>query len=305
MSWLTKGGIRKLSELEIDVSKDWQAREITNLKAVVAGMTKGDLTARGDSVLVRISPGPTGHVLISAGPGKLPTWQPPAGPLERWIAASLESSIACGVAGVDESHEKVISPISSYEGITTPTEGPALAATPEAAIATVNQSAGETASPVSSPGYVVMDSVGGAVSDDGGMQTDETAQANSDTANDMTLLTVVPAVDDAYYLGYLSTFPAVWLRQGVSGAGDWTIAWEYWNGAAWVALPGVEDNGGGFRPGVDNTRYRIGFSIPGDWATTTVGGIANLYWIRGRVSSFVTMTTQPRGTRAWIERASG
>ena len=31
MSWLVKGGISKLSELEIDVDKDWNAKKIENL----------------------------------------------------------------------------------------------------------------------------------------------------------------------------------------------------------------------------------------------------------------------------------
>ena len=37
MSLLTKG-INRLSQLEIDVDKDWRAREIANLKAIAAGM---------------------------------------------------------------------------------------------------------------------------------------------------------------------------------------------------------------------------------------------------------------------------
>ncbi|MBA7707401.1 hypothetical protein ES703_116273 [subsurface metagenome] len=37
------GGIVRLSEIDIDGDKDWQGKKITNLKAVVDGMVKGDI----------------------------------------------------------------------------------------------------------------------------------------------------------------------------------------------------------------------------------------------------------------------
>jgi hypothetical protein len=57
MSWLTKAGIgiSKLSELEIDANKDWQAKEIQNIKAIVGGMAEGDIAYRGPSVLEKLS----------------------------------------------------------------------------------------------------------------------------------------------------------------------------------------------------------------------------------------------------------
>jgi len=57
MSWLTKAGIgiSKLSEIEIDADKDWQAREIRNLKAIVAGMVEGDIAYRGPGVLEKLA----------------------------------------------------------------------------------------------------------------------------------------------------------------------------------------------------------------------------------------------------------
>jgi len=48
------GGIVKLSELEIDDDKDWQGKKITNLKAIVDGMEKGDIVYRGDNILERL-----------------------------------------------------------------------------------------------------------------------------------------------------------------------------------------------------------------------------------------------------------
>jgi len=57
MSWLTKAGIgiSKLSEIEIDADKDWQAREIRNLKAIVTGMVEGDIAYRGPDVLEKLA----------------------------------------------------------------------------------------------------------------------------------------------------------------------------------------------------------------------------------------------------------
>ncbi len=48
------GGIVRLSEIEIDGDKDWQGKKITNLKAIAAGMVKGDTVCRGADILERI-----------------------------------------------------------------------------------------------------------------------------------------------------------------------------------------------------------------------------------------------------------
>jgi hypothetical protein len=139
--------------------------------------------------------------------------------------------------------------------------------------------------------------VGGAVADDGGVQTDETAAANNPTANDMTLLPAAPAVNDAYYFGYSAPWDWLRLNIGTAGAGIWTLAWEYWNGAAWAELPGVVDGTSHFGNSGEN---EVTFTRPGDWATTDVGGILGLYWIRARVSAYSSITTQPLGSQAWI-----
>lgn len=55
MSLLTKAGISKLSELEIDANKDWQAKEIENLKAIVASMVEGDIAYRGADVMEKLA----------------------------------------------------------------------------------------------------------------------------------------------------------------------------------------------------------------------------------------------------------
>lgn len=141
-------------------------------------------------------------------------------------------------------------------------------------------------------------SMQGAVADDGGAQTDQTAEANSAAANDMTLLPAGPAVNDAYYFGGRGPFSTLTLNIGTAGAGDWTITWEYWNGSAWVALAGVTDNTTHFRAAAGN-RTMV-FTQPSDWVRSTIGGLT-AFWIRGRVSAFVAVVTQPLGTQSWVQ----
>jgi hypothetical protein len=137
----------------------------------------------------------------------------------------------------------------------------------------------------------------GAVAEDGGVQTDETAEADNATPNDMNLLPAVPAVNDAYYFGHSALWDWLRLNIGTAGAGVWTIVWEYWNGAIWAGLPDIGDGTSHF--GNAGT-HEVAFTRPGDWAVTNVGGIAGLYWIRARVSSYTSIVTQPLGTQAWI-----
>ena len=113
----------------------------------------------------------------------------------------------------------------------------------------------------------------------------------------MTLLPAVPAVNDAYYFGANGAFNKLTVNIGTQGDGTWTITWEYWNGTAWVALAGVVDATTGFRAAVGNRD--VDFDRPADWARTAVNGVT-AFWIRGRVSAYTAVVTQPLGTQAWV-----
>lgn len=69
--------ITALSELEIDVDKDWQGFGITNLKELASGMKKGDVIVHDGSRLVKLSPDSSGNELTSEGPGHSATWKAP------------------------------------------------------------------------------------------------------------------------------------------------------------------------------------------------------------------------------------
>ena len=306
MSLLLKG-VARLSQLEIDTDKDWQAKEMTNLKTIAGAMSHGDIAFRGAGILEKLmaDAGKGYSFLRSRGPGLSPVWQDiesliqyMTGAVNR--AAAFDLSIQS--AAVSQVTQQASSPPGRMAvGVLSPPEpvltmdiitgpGGAVASTPLLDVPTLEVSRQVA---IGAP-------VGGAVADDGGAQSNETVQANNDTANDMTLLPPVPAVNDAYYFGRSSLWDWLELRMGIAGNGTWDIAWEYWNGAAWSPLVDVIDNTSGFR--VTGTRLVI-FTRPVDWAQTTVGGIANLYWIRARVSTYTSAVTQPKGNRAfaWIK----
>lgn len=134
----------------------------------------------------------------------------------------------------------------------------------------------------------------GAVLDDGGTTTDLTTEANSDTADDIDLLPPSPAVDDAFYFGRNETFDDIVIDISTAGSGTWSIVWEYWDGGSWVGTPTITDDTNGFRNGGKNT---VKWDVPGDWGKTDVGGITDLYWVRGRVETFSSISQQPLGER--------
>jgi len=140
-------------------------------------------------------------------------------------------------------------------------------------------------------------SMGGALADDGGVKTTETTASNNSTANDMTLLPAVPVADDAYYFGASDIFDLLRINIGTAGAGTWAIAWEYWDGDSWEAVSGLSDGTSGFT--VSGTQD-VKFTLPSNWALKTESSL-NLYWLRARVSSYTSITTQPKGTQSWTQ----
>ena len=296
-------GITKLSELEIDADKAWNAKEITQLKAIAEAMAKGDMVARGSDVMVKLTPGPISYVLTSQGAGKIASWHPPGGELKRYLPATIELTFDKAIVSVDKSHNKNVPLASEHKQAHEDAPAdyikrltPAVASThDEAAGITPDKTHNENA-PVTRK-YDLEIVVGGAVADDGGVQTDETAAAQNPTANDMTLLPAVPAVNDAYYFGYSKKFNVMILNIGTQGVGSWTIVWEYWNGTAWSALVDLTDGTTGFTAATG--KKEVSHTPQGDWVLTTIQAM-ELYWIRARVSAYTSITTQPLGTQSWI-----
>lgn len=137
-----------------------------------------------------------------------------------------------------------------------------------------------------------------AIADDGGVQTDETTGANDATANDMTLLPAVPAVTDRYHFMSNFQFDTIRLNIGTPGVGTWTITFKYSKAdGTYAALSGVTDGTTGFKAAAGN--HDVTFTVPTDWAIIEVDGI-NGYDIVAEVTAYTSITTQPKGTQAWV-----
>ncbi|MBA7542272.1 hypothetical protein ES705_34592 [subsurface metagenome] len=141
---------------------------------------------------------------------------------------------------------------------------------------------------------------GGIAHDDDGDDADETTETNNPTANDMHLLPSPGAAGDGFYFGLANPFDWVCINIGTPGAGVWTITWKYWNGITWAAVPLKYDEANHFRAATGKHWVALD-GRPGDWALTTILAL-NLYWIKGEVTSYTSMTTQPLGTQAWLGR---
>ncbi len=137
----------------------------------------------------------------------------------------------------------------------------------------------------------------GAFADDGGVITEETTGASTAAGLDLTLLPVVPAVDDAYYFGGHHEFTYLILAVGQAGVGTWTLTWEYYDGDSWEALADVTDNTDGY---INAGERSVSFARPIDWAEFTLLA-KTAFFIRARVSAYTDITTQPIGSQAEYE----
>ena len=113
--------------------------------------------------------------------------------------------------------------------------------------------------------------------------SDQTLDARDETgANDVSLFDTLPGFNHAFYFGGLTTFSKITIN--VSTAGDYNngAIWEYWTGSAWASLSGVIDPTNDFK----NAGWLVvSFTIPGDWATTTVNSQGPYFYVRLRFTS--------------------
>ena len=140
--------------------------------------------------------------------------------------------------------------------------------------------------------------VDGAVADDGGTEVIEVVEANEATTDDMQLTPAVPALNDAYYFGYRFPFSGLTVKNTTAATAG-TITWEYWNGAAWVALQGVTDGTASWVTAAGT--HDITWTMPRDWVAGGSGNAGTtpptLFWVRARASVAGDVAT---GDQAWI-----
>ena len=137
------------------------------------------------------------------------------------------------------------------------------------------------------------------IAEDGGAFTDETLAGVNNTTADMTLLPAVPVANDAYYFGHDEQFPSLKLdvTTAMTGTGN-TIVWEYYNGTIWTALSGVVDGTSGLETLGENY---VSWTLPGNWATTTVNTQGPFFYVRARLSATTTVTAVPVGRRVALD----
>lgn len=139
--------------------------------------------------------------------------------------------------------------------------------------------------------------VDAAIAEDGGVFTDETTEANEATSDDMTLFPAVPAAGvDRYNIGAESPFGRVDFDISTVGTGTYTVVFEYFNGTSFVALSGVVDGTTNFKTSGLNS---VSFTIPSDWAETTIDGQGPFFFIRAEIQAG-TVTAVPLGEQAFL-----
>ena len=136
-----------------------------------------------------------------------------------------------------------------------------------------------------------------AVSDDGGAQADDTADANDADINDMAISPATPVVGDAYYFGYRFPFNGFTVKYSTAATAGHAHAVEFWNGLAWAAVSGLTDPTNAFTAAAGT--YDITFTRPKNWTACAVLG-GTLYWIRCRVTAVPATPTGCSGDQAWI-----
>jgi len=282
MSLLTKAGITKLSELDIDAAPA-KAEDIVELILT----TQGDVLYRNVEAARLAAAYGVGYSFLHAkNTGKdEPEWMDIqeliayiTGGANRMIAPpTLVIPVPEISVKVEERHTGGKHTIDKSLSIPVPSIEVATA----------------TCSPLAVGAGIAHD-------DDPPTDTDETTATNNPTANDMHLLPSPAAVGDGFYFGLANPFDWVCLNIGTPGVGVWAITWKYWNGTTWTALPLKYDQTDNFRAAAG--KHWVHFDgRPGDWATTTILAYT-LYFIKGEVTAYTSMTTQPLGTQAWIGR---
>lgn len=122
----------------------------------------------------------------------------------------------------------------------------------------------------------------------GGVFTNHTSQAANLTAGDTQMIS---GSGSAAYFGMLTQFDTISYVLSTAGASG-KIAWEYWNGSAWMELT---DFYGVFAPTLTASGF-VSFDPPSDWATTSINGEGGAYYyVRARAR--VTYSAAPVATQ--------
>lgn len=135
--------------------------------------------------------------------------------------------------------------------------------------------------------------------------TDYTTAANNATTGDVALLGATGdwEVGDAFYVASPVPFTEVAFAISViADSGDDTmLVGEYWDGIAWATLPDWLDDSGSFR--IIGTQV-ASWTMPDDWARTTINSQGPWFFIRLRVTVAVASpVARPLASRIYLREA--
>ncbi len=145
------------------------------------------------------------------------------------------------------------------------------------------------------------------LTDDGGSFVNDTTDCTDAGTNDVAPFPDPAAIGDAFYIGNIGTidnrkiygkFNAVNITIGTSGNTSLTVAWQYWDGDSWEPLTFVRQDLVDFDEAAAADYWNT-FKPPTDWQNTVVNG-TRAYYIRVRVATFSSTTTQALVTQLWV-----
>ena len=117
---------------------------------------------------------------------------------------------------------------------------------------------------------------------------EETTDANSATAADVSPFPATEAAQDYAAFGFASRFDRLIFDYAGGTAGvAGVVSWEYWNGVAWAALGGVVDATAGFTTAVADG-LEVRWDVPSDWAKVSLNSTTAVYYVRARVTTVYT-----------------
>lgn len=104
------------------------------------------------------------------------------------------------------------------------------------------------------------------------------------TAGSASLFPAAAALGDYFAAGLISKFSTMTLNLTTPGVAG-VVAWEYWNGSAWAALPGIVDGSTNL---TGSGSVVVNWAIPSDWAAVILNASASLYYVRARITTHYT-----------------
>lgn len=131
--------------------------------------------------------------------------------------------------------------------------------------------------------------------------TDYTTAANNATDADVLTCPATEAIGDYIAFGHTKPFMSLVIdRAGCTAGTVGVVAWEYWNGSAWIALSSVSDGTTSFTNVTlaDGQVVRWQMPVNRNWKTTTLNGAGPYYYVRARVTTVYTIN--PTISQAYI-----